>query len=171
MSDTVWFLSFLCLIALTISSGFPTEVRASCLGPFLMVSECPEQRLHMKTSGLMDWALVLPDAIGLHPCTNVTSVSFARTFYFLDLGMSTQVHLGMGIPCPHVHMHAELSDIFPSILLFFKLLPLGPHNPTSALIYRGGERGVHAASSLRCNAPWFSPLLRVPVLPLDYAKG
>lgn len=89
MSDTVWFLSFLCLIALTISSGFPTEVRASCLGPFLMVSECPKQHLHMKTSGLVNWALVLPDAIGLHPCTNVTSVSFARTFYFLDLCTST----------------------------------------------------------------------------------
>lgn len=133
MSGAVWFLSFPCLIALTMSSGFPTEVRASCLGPFLVVSECPKRRQHMNTNRLMDWALVLPDTVDLHTCTNVTSVSFCPHFLLsspiLDLCTSMST-------CPHVH---RMSDIFSSILLFFKLLPLGPHNPTSALIYRGGK--------------------------------
>lgn len=69
--------------------------------------------------------------------------------------------------CAHEH---RLSDIFSSILLFLKLLPLGPHYTTSALIYRVGKRGFHAASEQRCNAPCISPLLRVPVLHLGYAN-
>lgn len=96
---TVWFLSFACLIVLTLSSGFPTEVRASCLGPLLVVPECSIQRLHMNTNGLMDWALVLPDTVDLHACTNVTSVTFCSHFLLaspiLDLCTSIQVHLGI----------------------------------------------------------------------------
>lgn len=69
--------------------------------------------------------------------------------------------------CAHAHRQ---SDIFSSILLFLKLLPLGPHYTTSALVYRVEKRGFHAASEQRCNAPCISPLLRVPVLHLGYAN-